>query len=186
LIRTFIAVTLAESVVEEIAKIRALLQQARGDLRWTRMEGLHLTLKFLGDIHHNQVEPVLGALQEVVSTHPPLRVLAQGLGVFPNLKRPRVLWVGLKGEGLAEMKEAIETVLMSLDFPPEDREFTPHLTLGRVRSLRGWEDVLAIVKEHANTLFGESEINRVTLYQSNLRPEGAVYTSLGSIPFQQR
>lgn len=185
MIRAFIAVTLAESVVEEIAKVRALLQQARGDLRWTRMESLHLTLKFLGDIHRNQVEPVLGALREVVSAHPPLQVVAQGLGAFPNLKRPRVLWVGLQGEGLAEMSAAIETALTPLDFPPEDREFTPHLTLGRVRSLRGWKDVLAIVKEHANTLFGESVIDRVTLYQSDLRPEGAVYTSLGSIPFRQ-
>lgn len=184
MIRTFIAVTLAESVIEEIAKICTLLQEARGDLRWTRIESLHLTLKFLGDIHRSQVEPILEALREVVSAHPPLRILAQGLGAFPNLKRPRVLWVGLKAEGLAEMNEAIEAALMPLDFPPEDRAFTPHLTLGRVRSLRGWENVLAIVKEHANTLFGESMIDRVTLYQSDLRPEGAVYTSLGSIPFR--
>lgn len=184
MIRAFIAVTLAESVIEEIAKIRALLQQARGDLRWTRIESLHLTFKFLGDIHHSQVEPILGALHEVVSARPPLRIVAQGLGAFPTLKRPRVLWLGLRGEGLAEIHEAIEAALAPLNFPPEDREFTPHLTLGRVRSLRGWEGVLAIVKEHANTLFGESLIDRVTLYRSELRPEGAIYTSLGSIPFR--
>jgi len=185
LIRAFIAVTLAESVIEEIAKVRILLQEARGDLRWTRMENLHLTLKFLGDIHRSQVGPVLGALREVVSAHSPLHVVAKGLGAFPNLKRPRVLWVGLKGEGLGELSAAIETALVPLDFPQGERDFTPHLTLGRIRSLRGWEEVFALVKEHANTLFGESMIDRVTLYQSDLRPEGAVYTSLGSIPFRQ-
>jgi RNA 2',3'-cyclic 3'-phosphodiesterase len=78
------------------------------------------------------------------------------------------------------MSEAIETALMPLDFPPEEREFTPHLTLGRVRSLRGWEHVLAGVKEYEQTRFGESIVDQVTLYQSELRPDGAVYTALGS------
>jgi len=185
LIRAFIAVSLAAPVIEEIAKVRAVLQEAKGDIRWTRVEGLHLTLKFLGDIERNQVEPLLAALRETMRDRLPLHILAQGLGAFPNLRRPRVLWVGLSGEGLPEMSEAIETALMPLDFPPEEREFTPHLTLGRVRSLRGWEHVLAGVKEYEHTRFGESTIDQVTLYQSELRPDGAVYTSLGSAPLQQ-
>jgi len=184
LIRAFIAVTLAESVIEEIAKIHTLLQEARGDLRWTRIESLHLTLKFLGDIHHHQVEPILGVLRAAVSASPPLRIVAQGLGAFPNLRRPRVLWVGLKGEGLTELSETIETALAPLDFPPEDRAFTPHLTVGRVRSLRGWDNLLTLIKEHENTRFGESMVDRVTLYQSDLRPDGARYTSLGSVSFR--
>ena len=184
MIRAFIAVTLAESVIEEIAKICTLLQEAKGDLRWTRIESLHLTLKFLGDIHRHQVEPILGALHTAVSAYPPLRIVAQGLGVFPSVRRPRVLWVGLKGEGLTRLSEVIETALMPLDFPPEDREFTPHLTLGRVRSLRGWDNLLALMKEYKSTLFGESVVDRVTLYQSDLRPDGARYTSLGSVSFR--
>ncbi|HEV8715891.1 MAG TPA: RNA 2',3'-cyclic phosphodiesterase, partial [Candidatus Binatia bacterium] len=111
--------------------------------------------------------------------------LAQGLGAFPNLRRPRVLWAGLRGEGLQEMSQALETALMPLDFPPEERELTPHLTLGRVRSLRGWEHVLAVVKEYEQTRFGESTVDQVTLYQSELRPDGAVYSPLGSVPLQQ-
>ena len=185
MIRAFIAVTLAESVIEEIAKVRTRLQEEKADVRWTRIESLHLTLKFLGDIYRHQVEPILAVLQETVSVHPPLRLIAQGIGAFPNVRRPRVLWVGLKGAGLIELSEAIETALMPLNFPPEDREFTPHLTLGRVRSLRGWDNMLAIVKEHESTLFGESEVDRVTLYQSDLRPDGARYVSLGSVSFRQ-
>jgi 2'-5' RNA ligase len=184
LIRAFIAVNLAAPVIEEIAKVRLVLQDAKGDIRWTRLEGLHLTLKFLGDIERNQVEPILAALRATMRNRLPPHIVAQGLGAFPNLRRPRVLWVGLCGEGLQEMSEAIETALIPLDFPPEEREFTPHLTLGRVRSLRGWEHVLARVKEYEPTRFGESTVDQVTLYQSELRPDGAVYTSLGSAPLR--
>jgi RNA 2',3'-cyclic 3'-phosphodiesterase len=181
LIRAFIAVTLAPVVVEEIAKVQLVLQTAKGDIRWTRAEGWHLTLKFLGDISRDQVAPIAGVLKEALRTQLSLHVVAQGLGAFPNLKRPRVVWVGLQSEGLTALSEKIETALVSLDFPPEGREFTPHLTLGRVRSLRGWEQVLAVTKEHEHTRFGGSEINQVTLYQSDLHPTGAVYRPLESI-----
>jgi len=185
LIRAFVAVTLATPVIEEIAKVRSVLQEAGGDIRWTRRESLHLTLKFLGDIARNQVEPILAALQEALGKQLPLRILAQGLGAFPNLKRPRVVWVGLSGDGLKEISETVESALMPLDFPPEEREFTPHLTLGRVRSPRGWERVLAVVREYEHTHFGESRVEQVILFQSELRPDGAVYSPLGSIALQR-
>jgi 2'-5' RNA ligase len=124
-------------------------------------------------------------VREALQQQPPLQVIAHGLGAFPSLRRPRVVWAGLRGNGLKELSEIIETTLMQLDFPPEERDFTPHLTLGRVRSLRGWERVLPVVKEYEQTYFGESTVNQVILYQSELRPEGAVYSPLGSIPLQQ-
>jgi 2'-5' RNA ligase len=182
LIRAFIAINLAPPVIEEIAKMQTVLQEARGDIRWTRVESLHLTLKFLGDIARNQVEPIVSALREALSGRPSLHLEAQGVGAFPNLRRPRVLWAGVQGEGIKELSETIETVLMPLDFPPEEREFTPHLTIGRVRSLRGWDRVLAVVKKHEQTYFGKSTVEQVTLYQSDLRPEGAVYSVLGAVP----
>jgi 2'-5' RNA ligase len=184
LIRVFIAVNLASMVIEEIAKIQRALQTAKGDIRWTRAEGWHLTLKFLGDIARNQVEPIMETLRGALRTQPSLRVVAQGLGAFPNLRRPRVLWAGLSGEGLIALSETVEAALMPLHFPPENHEFTPHVTLGRIRSLRGWERVLAVVKEHEQTRFGESAIDHVVLYQSELQPEGAVYRPLGSIALQ--
>ena len=181
MIRAFIAVNLAPPVIEEIAKVQAVLQEARGDVRWTRVESLHLTLKFLGDIARNQVEPIVSALREALRERPSLHLEAQGVGAFPNLKRPRVLWAGIQGAGIKELSETIETVLMPLDFPPEEREFTPHLTLGRVRSLRGWERVLGVVKKYKQTYFGRSTVDQVILYQSDLRPEGAVYSVLGAV-----
>jgi len=185
LIRAFIAVNLAPPVGEEIAKIQSTLRQAQGDIRWTRTEGMHLTLKFLGDIAREQVEPILSALRNTLHNQPPLHVVARGLGAFPHLKRPKVLWAGLSGEGLVGLQEKVESALIPLDFPPEERSFSPHLTLGRVRSLRGWEQVLAVVRKHEQVQFGESVIDHVTLYQSTLRPDGAVYSPLGTVPLQQ-
>ena len=185
MIRAFIAANLAALVIEEIAKVRSVLQEAKGDIRWTRVEGLHLTLKFLGDINRNQVQSIVEALEEALRERPSLQISAQGLGAFPNLRRPRVVWVGLSGEGLQELSEAVEAALMPLDFPPEERSFTPHLTLGRVRSLRGWERVLDVVKQYEQVHFGKSLINHVTLYQSELRPDGAVYSPLGSVSLRE-
>ncbi|MCS6926323.1 MAG: RNA 2',3'-cyclic phosphodiesterase [Candidatus Binatia bacterium] len=185
MIRAFIAINLAAPVIEEIAKVQSALQEAKGDIRWTRADNLHLTLKFLGDIARQQVEPIVHALHQALASHPPLRLSAQGLGAFPNLRKPRVLWAGIDGEGLMALREAVDTALMALDFPPEEREFTPHLTLGRVRSLRGWERVLAVMKRHEQAYFGESTVDHVTLYQSTLRPEGAVYSALGVIPLRE-
>jgi 2'-5' RNA ligase len=82
------------------------------------------------------------------------------------------------------LSEAIETALMPLDFPPEEREFMPHLTLGRVRSPRGWERVFSLIKENEHACFGESLINQLTLFQSELWPDGAIYTPLGSVQFR--
>ena len=181
MIRAFIAINLNPQVIEEIAKIQAELKKAGGDIRWSRPEGFHLTLKFLGDIQRDQATAILAALQDALIGQSPLSVIAQGLGAFPQVKRPRVLWVGLQGEGLKELNDKIEQALILLDFPPEDREFTPHLTLGRVRSLKGWEKVLPVVQEKQAERFGESRVGEVVLYRSDLKPDGAVYTPLGKI-----
>ncbi len=179
MIRAFIAINLEPQVVEEMAKVQAILKQAGGDIRWARPEGFHLTLKFLGDIQKSQTTDILTALQNALKGQSPLSVVAQSLGAFPHMKRPRVLWMGLQGEGLKELNDKVEQELILLDFPPEDRDFTPHITLGRVRSLKGWDKVLPVVQEKQAERFGESRVNEVVLYKSDLKPDGAVYTPLG-------
>lgn len=185
LIRTFIAVNLAAPVVEEIAKVQLRLKQAKADIRWVRVEGMHLTLKFLGEIDYRQVVPIVDRLHAALREQAALQVTARGLGGFPNLNRPRVIWVGLSGNGLTELRDRVEAALVRLDFPPEARRFTPHMTLGRVRSQRGWNQVLALIRQSEQADFGQSVIDTVTVYQSDLQPTGAVYTPLGSIPLQQ-
>ena len=184
MIRAFIAVTVATSIVEEIAKVQAELKKIKADIRWVRAENMHLTLKFLGDVNRSQVEPILEVLRTTLQRQPAFCVYAQGLGGFPNLIRPRVVWAGLTEDKLTAVSHAVETALVPLDFPIEKRPFRPHLTLGRVRSQQGWSDVSPRVQQHEHTYFGESLIDRVALYQSDLRPSGAAYTRLGSIPLQ--
>ena len=179
LIRAFIAANLALSVSEEMAKVQSALQKAKGDIRWVKPQGFHLTFRFLGNIEPARVAPILAALQAAARLQPQFRVRTQGLGAFPSLTRPRVLWARLTGDGLQELHTKIEAALSSCGFLSEDRAFRPHITLGRVRSPRGWSQVLEGIKAYLQYDFGESLIDKVTLYQSDLRPGGAVYTSLG-------
>lgn len=179
LIRAFIAANLALSVSEEMAKVQSDLQKAKGDIRWVKPQGFHLTFRFLGNIEQTRVTPILTALRAAARLHPQFRVRTQGLGAFPSLTRPRVLWARLNGEGLQELHTKIESALSPCGFPPEGRPFRPHITLGRVRSPRGWNHVLERIKEYLQYDFGESLIDKVILYQSDLRPGGAVYTPRG-------
>ena len=179
LIRAFIAANLAMSVGEEMAKVQSALQKAKGDIRWVKPQGFHLTFRFLGNIEQTRVAPILAALRAAVRHQPQFRVRTQGLGAFPSLARPRVLWARLSGGGLQELHTTIESALGSDGKPSEGRAFRPHITLGRVHSQRGWNHVLERVKEYLQYDFGESLIESVTLYRSELEPGGAVYTSLG-------
>ena len=182
LIRAFIAASLAPSVSEEMAKVQSALLNPDCDIRWVKPQGFHLTFRFLGNIEQTRVAPILTALRAAARLQPRFQVRTQGLGAFPSLTRPRVLWARLSGDGLRELHTKIESALGSCGFPSEDRAFRPHITLGRVRSLRGWSQVLEGIKEYLQHDFGESLIDTVTLYQSDLRPGGAVYTSLGVAP----
>lgn len=182
LIRAFIAANLALPVSEEMAKVQSVLQKAKGDIRWVKPQGFHLTFRFLGNTESTRVAPILTALRAAARLHPQFQVRTQGLGAFPSLTRPRVLWARLSGDGLRELHTKIEAALSSCGFSPEGREFRPHITLGRVRSLRGWSQVLEGIKAYLQYDFGESPIDKVTLYQSDLGPGGAVYTPLGVAP----
>ncbi len=179
MIRAFIAVHIALAVSEEMATVQSVLQKAKRDIRWVKPEGFHLTFRFLGNIEPSRVGPILTALRAAVQLQPRFRVRTQGLGAFPSLIRPRVLWAGLSGDGLPALHTHIESALRPLGFPSEGRTFRPHITLGRVRSQRGWTHALERVKDYLSYDFGESLIDTVTLYRSDLGPGGAVYTSLG-------
>ena len=182
LIRAFIAANLALPVSEEMAKVQSVLQKVKSDIRWIKPQGFHLTFRFLGNIESTRVAPILAVLRAAARLHPQFRVRTQGLGAFPSLTRPRVLWARLSGDGLQELHTKIEAALSSCGFPPEGRAFHPHITLGRVRSPRGWNPVLEGIKAYLQYDFGESPIDTVTLYQSDLGPGGAVYTPLGVAP----
>jgi 2'-5' RNA ligase len=182
-IRTFIAIAPSDPVLDDIERFQAELRQTQGDVRWVARAAMHLTIQFLGEVPEPEMAGIERALRETFAAQPPVEIESRGVGVFPNLKKPRVIWAGLHGAGLAELAERSEIALAPLGFPPEDRELTAHITLGRLRSMRGWEGLAAALRAASSRSFGTSRIDHAVLFRSDLKPSGSVYTPLAELPF---
>ena len=183
-IRAFIAVELPPAAREAVEGVVRDLRSRTGDgVRWVRPEGVHLTLKFLGDIDAGSVPTISEALDRCAASAAPFDLFLEGVGVFPNARRPRVIWIGLGGalEPLLALQQSVERELEELGFASERRPFTPHLTLGRVRDgvrasqVRGVSEAIAATTVERRA---ELPVREVSLMQSDLRPSGAVYTRL--------
>lgn len=182
MIRTFIAVDIPDSTRVNIGKLQDKLRQHRADVKWVRPEGIHITLKFLGNVEEGRIEEVVHAVREAVNSLDPFVVALGGTGTFPNARRPRVLWVGVEkgSENLVELATRIEAKLSDLGFPKEKRKFSAHLTIGRVRSPSRIEATVRAM--HSIGFEGEGfEVGEVVVMKSDLRPTGAIYTALGRI-----
>ena len=184
-LRTFVAIELDEGLCDHLARLQDRLdgQLSPRSVRWVRPGGIHLTLKFLGDTRSQQVEAVKVALDRAVSQVPPFTVSVGGLGCFPNSRRPRVVWVGLyEPTGtLASLRDAVESHIAPLGFPTENRPFQPHLTLGRVHRRASKSEVREIgevVEASAIGDLDELSVKEVSYIKSELKPSGAVYTTL--------
>jgi 2'-5' RNA ligase len=187
-IRAFIAIDLDPGVRRELERTRAALQEAiHGDpVRWVNLEQAHLTLQFLGNLPPSAVEPLTESLGDVGRAHGPFRLRAEGVGAFPDLRRPRVIWAGLTGElpALEVLQRAVAATSAPYLEKEETRSFSPHLTLGRVRE-EAWRQAGAIgeaVSHLPPTVFGEWQVTRVRLMRSELSPSGARHTVLAELP----
>lgn len=185
MIRAFVGVRIDPEVTGKISAAQSQLQRKLPGVRWVARENLHFTLKFLGSVAEEKVGPIMEALGQPVRAVRRFSVAARGVGVFPDPRRPRVLWVGLQGEALAGLASGVERALEPLGFARERRSFRPHLTIGRWRdsgnSLAGLGREIESWKERE---FGASWVEEVVLFQSVLKPEGAVYSALGVIPLE--
>ncbi len=188
-LRLFVALELPAPVLRALEAVQERLRAdaASRAVRWTRPEGIHLTLKFLGDTPADDRDAIAAALREAVRGHAPLTLRAEGLGCFPNPGRPRVVWVGLTGDlaPLEALQRSVEAALEPLGFPAERRGFSPHLTLGRARREAATAEVKALGRLIAATAVGEIgawTADSVSLMRSELRPDGARYTCLASVP----
>ena len=175
--RLFIAVNLPSEIRGRVASVQDRLRHTQADVSWVRAENIHITVKFLGETEEKRLRRVRPALAEVAlgGTSFPLEV--SGVGSFGG-RVPRVVWVGV-GEGaptLTQLARRIETALARLGFPKERRGFTAHLTLGRVRSPRNADALLAALQEFHAELFGTFMATEFELMQSELHPTGSVYT----------
>jgi len=164
------------------ASVEALLIRLKGagaDVKWVRPDALHLTLKFLGEIPADRVERVKGVLQEIAPVHGKFELKVSDIGGFPSLRNPRVIWAGISASTELELLQAdMEARLVEQGFERESRPFSPHLTLGRIRSKSNMADTLRILEETGTHSFGRVEVGHLLLMESRLKPGGAEYTPL--------
>ena len=181
--RLFVALELSKEVHDNLRALVSRLQRANADVRWVRPTGMHLTLKFIGEVAAEKRAPIEEALGGVRSPAP-VRMDFRGLGWFPNERRPRVLWVGVEAsENLAGVAAQVESLLEPLGIPREKRDYVPHLTLGRFKSAARLERLQQEIAQLPAAEFGTVESNELVLFQSRLSPAGADYTPLGKFSF---
>ena len=181
-IRAFIAIDPGQEVRKRIAVVQESLRSGTQGVRWVKPQNMHLTLKFLGNIAADNAEKLSGELKETLRGFSPFELRFEGAGVFPNAKRPRVLWIGARSEGnhLQELEQKISRLVSAFGIPADDRPFRAHLTLGRIKGKPPGIDLLNRL-EKTDTRFGSVAIDRVFMMQSRLTPEGPIYTVLFEI-----
>ena len=184
MIRAFLAIDLPESYRTGLAAVQDYLRKSGADVRWTSVAGIHLTLKFFGNVPEAQVEAIAQAAEPLAAAQAPFTLQITGAGAFPSLKNPRVVWLGLNGDltPLAALHRGLDAAFAPLGFPPEGRPFAPHLTLGRVKSPQGRERLTACLTQITEPEAAPFQVNEIILYRSNLSPQGATYLPLKVMP----
>ena len=184
-LRLFIAIELTEALRTSLAALQNDLKRQLSPrvVRWTNPDGIHLTLKFLGDTPADRVEAIARAMEAAAVSFAPFSFTVAGFGCFPNLRRAKVLWVGLPEmpKALAGLQRATDLHLTRLGFDKETRSFSPHLTLGRVNkdiSRADREKLVGVVAQAQVGVLGTVPVLETVLFQSDLRPGGAVHTAL--------
>ncbi len=186
-IRTFIAVDVDSYVRERAIRLMDVLRTANADVKWVEPENLHITIKFLGEVLTRDIYHICQAVQKAVAEVEPFPLLVRGAGAFPDVVRPRTIWLGF-GEGqeqLAALHRSVENALLPLGFPREGRPFKAHLTLGRVRRASpGLTRLAQLLRDHAEFSGAETYVEEVIVFSSQLTPEGPIYEPLATLPLQ--
>ncbi len=182
-IRGFVALPIPMEIRQHLARLARSVPHSAGRITWVKPEAIHLTCVFLGDIEEDQVDPITAALEGAAAGRESFVTCLDGIGAFPDFRKPRTIWVGYE-EGareVVELKRAIDAALEPMGFAPEKRPFHPHVTLGRVKQPGNARDL-----EHAAAewiLPFENWITRnLILFQSELTKHGPNYTPLATIP----
>ncbi|QDT50351.1 2'-5'-RNA ligase [Symmachiella dynata] len=178
MLRTFLAFRIAAN--PKLQRVHADLGELGRSVRPVVPENWHVTLKFLGDTQESMIAPLTAILEEAAAGREPFLVDLHGLGVFPHLRRPNVVWVGLRTDaGLGELVETFNERLAPLGFPRETRPFAPHLTVARIKRTAPVE-LATYVANNANTDYGSHIVESLELYQSELTSQGARYTVMAT------
>lgn len=188
--RTFIAVAVPEATGQKLQHLQTLLAPELPGARWSETLPFHLTLAFLGDVAHVDLNDVCRASAAAAAATEPFDLRLEGLGAFPDADRPRVVWVGATGPGLAplgSLREGIVEAVRAIGQPPSDDRFHAHVTLGRLKPGRGPSPDLAPLMKHYRTWSpGSFPVVEAVVYASTLTPDGPVYAPLGRAPLRGR
>ncbi len=180
-IRTFLAIEIPKEILDQFERLHYRLDRSlTGVVRWAKPGSIHLTVKFFGNITERDIRNATDALQARAPALAPIPIAIGTMGVFPNLSRPRVLWVGIT-EGVKELtalQAQVETALEAEGFSREERPFRPHLTIGRMKAERRIEGLDKAIEDHKNYAAGKFTATEMVLFRSDLKPTGPVYTVL--------
>ncbi|HNY51676.1 MAG TPA: RNA 2',3'-cyclic phosphodiesterase [Smithella sp.] len=180
-IRAFLAIEPPKNILQEITRLQdKLKREISGRLSWTRPQGQHLTLKFFGDISREDINHISAAVQKRTVVEQKLNLQIEKLGVFPDARRPRVLWCAVAGdvERLINLQKKLDGDFTAIGFPVEDRSFKAHLTLARIKDPRDITGMSEALKKYDSFQAGEFIADKLFLFQSTLSPQGAIYTKL--------
>lgn len=185
-IRTFIAIEIPASIQQQIALLQNRLKSVGGGISWVKTNNIHLTLKFLGDVPANLMQQVIEATEKACGEIKSFNLEIKGTGFFPDMKRPRVVWVGCEENSgsLQKIHQNLDLLLSNIGFKKESRRFSPHLTIGRVKDQRKIGDILNLMQQvpFKTEQFVASE---VIVMKSQLHPAGSIYTPLAKIKLEK-
>lgn len=180
-IRAFLAIEPPEDVLQAVDLLQEKLKkEIKGKISWTRSQGNHITLKFFGNIDKDDIKSICAVVGKQVALVPPLSLTIEKLGVFPDARRPRVLWLGTTGdvEKLAALQIRLESDFEGIGFERENRPFRAHLTLGRIKIPQEITGISESLNKYNDFTAGEFSCKELILFQSKLTPQGVIYTKL--------
>lgn len=179
-IRCFAAITLPETVKNRLWDAVAVLRDIGCDIKWVSKENLHLTMKFLGYVPEVSVKEIESKLMELSITQQAFNFKLKGTGIFPDNKNPRIIWIGISEgkEELASLQKKIDIYLSTIGFKKENKPFSAHITMGRIRSNRGMASLISTLETLKNLEFANIEAQKISLMRSDLKPTGAQYSTI--------
>ena len=181
--RVFIAVEIKATAM--ILKFEKEIEKTHANIKLVEPENIHVTLKFLGDTEEKFIDSIEHIMKETVKETSPFNLKLIRTGVFPNENYTKVIWIGIEdGNILQTLAQRLDEQLINLGFPKEKRGFSPHLTIGRVKTAENKTQLLQLLHHYADTEFGEYKIDTIVLKKSDLTPKGPIYTTLKEVKFE--
>ena len=185
-VRTFIAIMLDGSLHHTLSEIVERFASSKAAVKWVAPENTHVTLKFLGNVEEERLPEVYAACERAAEGFEPIDLEMKAVGCFPSMNRPRVVWLGIeKGVELVEkLQQSVEGELERIGFAREERGFSAHLTIGRVKGQKGISNLCRLLEEEKNVFIGSMRADKISVMKSKTAPAGPIYTELKAIPLK--